>query len=282
MKIFKQKQLLYSFLKEEQKNNKSIGFVPTMGALHEGHMSLIERASTENELTVVSIFVNPTQFDNKSDLENYPRFIEKDVKILEKTNPDIIIFTPSVEEIYANNVTAETFDFDGLEHEMEGKFRTGHFDGVGTIVKQLLEITIPDRAYFGEKDYQQLLIVKKLVLKNNIPVQVIGCPIERESNGLAMSSRNERLPSETRKQAAFIYRTLLKAKDMFGTKNASEVKEWVESQFQQERLFDLEYIEIANAETLRPSEQKKENEKYRAFIAVHANNIRLIDNIALN
>ncbi|MCQ0111663.1 pantoate--beta-alanine ligase [Zhouia amylolytica] len=282
MKIFKQKQPLSSFLKEERMKSKTVGLVPTMGALHSGHMSLVKRASAENNLVVVSIFVNPTQFDNKSDLEKYPRFLEKDLETLKKVNSEVIVFTPSVEEIYANNINAQKFDYDGLEHEMEGKFRNGHFDGVGTIVKQLLEIVDPHKAYFGEKDYQQLLIIKKLVEKNHMPVEIVGCPIERENNGLAMSSRNERLPSETRKKASFIFKTLLEAKEKFGTESALDVTNWIKEKFKQEPLFDLEYIEIANADTLEPIERKRDNEKYRAFIAVYADSVRLIDNIALN
>ncbi len=262
------------------KNGTTIGFVPTMGALHEGHLSLVEKAKKENDIVVVSIFVNPTQFDNADDLKNYPKTIEKDLSLLKSFNCDIV-FTPTPEEIYADDIKSEVFDFDGLEFQMEGKFRVGHFDGVGTIVERLFEIVKPHKAYFGEKDYQQFQIVRKMVAKKKLSVQIIACPIHREKDGLAMSSRNIRLTKEHRDAAPFIYKTLKKAKIQFGTKNASEVVKWVENEFKNHPIFRLEYVEIADENTLLPVETKNPTKKYRAFIAVFAGNVRLIDNISL-
>ena len=282
MDVFEQKGPLSEHIEFLKKKGLHIGLVPTMGALHKGHLSLVKAALEANDIVVVSIFVNPTQFDNKTDLKKYPKTFEKDLKILEGASPNIIVFAPSVDEIYKKNVKSQKFDFDGLEFEMEGKFRKGHFDGVGTIVKQFLEIVKPHNAYFGEKDYQQFLVIKKMAEKHAIPVNIIGCPISREPNGLAMSSRNERLPKDIREKASFIYNTLLMAKHMFGTKSAVHITEWVEKEFSKNKIFELEYFIIAESNTLRTVKKKKKNESYRAFIAVYVNNIRLIDNIALN
>jgi len=262
------------------KKGTSIGFVPTMGALHKGHLSLIKQAKKENDIVVVSIFVNPTQFNKEEDLINYPKTIDTDLSLLKSIYCDIV-FTPTAEEIYSNKIKSQTFNFDGLEHQMEGKFRDGHFDGVGTIVKRLFEIVTPHKAYFGEKDFQQLQIIKKMVQKNQIPVKVIGCDIFREKDGLAMSSRNARLTKEHREIAPFIYKTLTKAKKEFGTKNALDVKNLVENKFKKQPLLELEYFEIADEETLQPIKNKDPKQKYRAFIAVFAGEIRLIDNISL-
>jgi len=262
------------------KKGTSIGFVPTMGALHKGHFSLIKQAKKENDIVVVSIFVNPTQFNKKEDLINYPKTIDKDLALLKSIYCDIV-FTPTVEEIYNNNIKSELFDFDGLEHQMEGKFRDGHFNGVGTIVKRLFEIVTPAKSYFGEKDFQQLQIIRKMTEKHQIPTKVIGCEIYREQDGLAMSSRNNRLTKEHRAIAPFIYKTLKKAKKEFGINNALEVYKWVENEFKKQPLLELEYFEIANEETLQPIQNKETKQKYRAFIAVFADKIRLIDNISL-
>ena len=280
MKIFNTKQEINAYLTSKKEGNKTIGFVPTMGALHEGHLSLIKKAIEKNDLVVVSIFVNPTQFDNQEDLIKYPKTIENDTKLLESVSCDVL-FLPSVEEIYAENIASEKFDFDGLEHQMEGKFRTGHFDGVGTIVKNLFEIVTPNRAYFGQKDFQQLQIIKKMVKKNRIPVKIKGCPIFREENGLAMSSRNTRLSKEHRTEAAFIYKILKKVRYKFNSEEANKINEWVESQFKEHPYLKLEYFTIAEEKTLKTIESKEYHKKYRAFIAVFAGDIRLIDNIRL-
>ena len=280
MKIFKKRDQLKSFLEESKKNKKTIGFVPTMGALHKGHLFLIEQAKKKNDLTVASIFVNPTQFNNQEDLDNYPKTLEKDIELLESVSCDVL-FVPTIAEIYHKNVVSNKFDFDGLEHEMEGKYRAGHFDGVGTIVKTLFEIISPKNAYFGEKDFQQLQIIKKLVTKNQLPISIKGCAIYREKDGLAMSSRNARLSSEQRKVAPIIYKVLKKVKKKFPEETEEEISEWVENQFKNHPFLQLEYFTIADEKSLNPINIKEFDKKYRAFIAVFAGNIRLIDNIQL-
>ena len=283
MNIYHNKKDLNSYVENLKVNKKTIGFVPTMGALHLGHASLIEKGLQQNNIVVVSIFVNPTQFDNKEDLVKYPRTLENDVALLKEISEDrIIVYAPTVVDIYGDNVSSASFYYDGLEHEMEGRFRTGHFDGVGTIVKRLFEIVRPDKAYFGEKDFQQLMIVKKLVEKYDLPVKIVGCKIHRAKNGLAMSSRNARLKPEYLKAAPFIYKTLNTAKEKFGTKSANSVSEWVENQFAKHDLLELEYFIIADVDTLKTVKRKSNKKSYRAFIAVYADDIRLIDNIALN
>lgn len=278
--------LVFAKIKSIQQKIKSlpkgttIGFVPTMGALHKGHLSLIEKAKEENDIVIVSIFVNPTQFDKQEDLVNYPKTIDADLSLLKAVFCDIV-FTPTAEEIYANNIKSVSFNFDGLEHQMEGKFRTGHFDGVGTIVKRLFEVVSPNKSYFGEKDFQQLQIIRKMVEMNQLPVKIVPCEIYREDDGLAMSSRNARLTNEHRNAAPFIYKTLKEAKIKFGTKNALDVIQWVENEFKKQPLLELEYFEIADEDSLLPLKIKDEKQKYRAFIAVFAGNIRLIDNISL-
>lgn len=282
MPIFYGKAALIDYLKSIKTPNSTIGFVPTMGALHQGHLSLMQQSLTENEITVVSIFVNPTQFNNPEDLSKYPRTLEADIEKIAGLSVDIILYAPSVEDIYEGKVLSQSFDFDGLENQMEGKFRPGHFNGVGTIVKRLFEIVTPTNAYFGEKDFQQLQIVKKMVSKNNLSVNVIGCTIYREPNGLAMSSRNERLTDEHRADAAFIFEILNLAKEKFKTSSAEDVTKWVEKSFETTAPFELEYFQIADETTLTPCINKTSTEKYRAFIAVIVNNIRLIDTISLN
>ncbi|EJG01595.1 pantoate--beta-alanine ligase [Flavobacterium sp. F52] len=282
MHIFYSKAALIAYLKTIKTSNSTIGFVPTMGALHQGHLALMQRSLKENDDTVVSIFVNPTQFNNPEDLAKYPRTLEEDVKKMRTLSDKIILYAPSVDDIYEGNTVSQTFDFDGLENQMEGKFRPGHFNGVGTIVKRLFEIVTPTNAYFGEKDFQQLQIVKKLVEKTGLPVNIVGCPIFREENELAMSSRNERLTSQERKDASIIYKTLTEAKEIFQNNSPQETIEFVENSFKGNKEFELEYFVIADESTLLPINQKENDKKYRAFIAVFVNSIRLIDTISLN
>ena len=283
MKIFNNKNQLSNCVDKFKTNSKAIGFVPTMGALHDGHLSLVKKGLLENDYIVVSIFINPTQFNNKEDLERYPRTVNRDLALLETVSKSkIIVFIPSIEDIYEDKVSSEAFAFDGLEHEMEGAFRPGHFDGVGTVVKRLLEIVRPDNAYFGEKDFQQLQIIKKMVELHEFITKIVGCAIYRADDGLAMSSRNERLKPNYRKAAPFIYKTLKEAKKKFGTDSAKEVMEWVENQFKKQELLELEYFLIADIKTLKPVKRKSTKKTYRAFIAAYADDIRLIDNIALN
>ena len=283
MQVYTTKSELSSFVDREHKPVFSLGFVPTMGALHAGHLSLVKAAMTENTRVVVSIFVNPTQFDDPKDLSKYPRTLTKDIQLLETLSKTaIVVYTPTVDEIYGAQTKAERFDFGGLEFQMEGKFRTGHFDGVGTIVKRLFEIVKPNNAYFGEKDFQQLQIIKKMVEISQLPVTIVGCPIEREPNGLAMSSRNSRLSVVEKETAALIYKTLKTVKEKFDSDNPTDISNWVTTQFRSHPLFKLEYFQISDTENLAPIQQKNQTKTYRAFIAVFAGDVRLIDNIALN
>lgn len=282
MLIFETQLALIEHLKENTDSTNTLGFVPTMGALHQGHLSLVELSLANNDLTVVSIFVNPTQFNNPEDLEKYPRNLESDVATIQTISEDVIIYAPSVNDIYEGNTTSKSFYFDGLENQMEGKFRPGHFDGVGTIVKRLFEIVKPTNAYFGEKDFQQLQIIKKLVEKENFQITIVGCPIFREENGLAMSSRNERLSPNERNSAAIIFKTLQEVKQKYPSQSLSEIALWVNQVFENQPNFKLDYFEIANEATLQTTENKNQDQKCRAFIAVFVNNIRLIDTISLN
>ncbi|MCR9263835.1 MAG: pantoate--beta-alanine ligase [Flavobacteriaceae bacterium] len=282
MHLFDRKKELISFLQEERDKNRTVGLVPTMGALHQGHISLVKKALLENDLVVVSIFVNPTQFDKKDDLDKYPRNLNQDIRILKDVSEKIIVFVPSVDEIYGSNIASKHYEFDGLDKVMEGEFREGHFNGVGTIVETFLRTVSPNKAYFGEKDFQQLQIIRKMAELRKLSFQIIGCPIEREPHGLAMSSRNERLSKPTRKEAGFIYETLQTAKSKFGTESAQDIMDWVKEEFQKNPLFTLEYFQIADEDTLTPILKKQENKKYRAFIAVYADDVRLIDNLRLN
>ncbi|MDH7446132.1 pantoate--beta-alanine ligase [Aquimarina sp. 2201CG14-23] len=265
-----------------QKQNKTIGFVPTMGALHKGHLALVQKALDENDVVVVSIFVNPTQFNNPEDLTNYPRTLESDIALLSGLSNEIIVFAPLPKEVYGSHTNATKYDFGGLEHEMEGKFRPGHFDGVGTVLKHLFTIVSPTKAYFGEKDFQQLQIVKKLVAIEKMAVEIIGCPIYREESGLALSSRNKRLTKKQLQESSLIYKTLHEVKNDFGTKSVSKLTEWVSKEFKNNEALELEYFEIAKVSDLKSVKRKYKNIKYRAFIAAFAGEVRLIDNIALN
>ena len=282
MRIFYGKAALMDFLKSIKTTHPKIGFVPTMGALHQGHLSLMQQSLKENNITVVSIFVNPTQFNNPEDLAKYPRPLEHDIKIITDLNPEIILYAPTVDDIYGRLPLSESFDFDGLENQMEGKFRPGHFNGVGTVVKRLFEIVQPTNAYFGEKDFQQLQIVRKMVAKNHLDINIVGCPIYRGADNLALSSRNELLSPQEKQEAALIYRILTGAKAKFETKTATTVAQWVGQQFKKNASFELEYFQIADEATLLPCLRKNKNKKYRAFIAVFINNVRLIDTISLN
>jgi len=283
VEVYSEKQQITTVLDILKAKNLTLGLVPTMGALHDGHLELVKKAIENNDKVVVSIFVNPTQFDNKEDLKKYPRTLDNDVKLLNTVSKDaILVYAPTVNDVYGDQTVSESFDFDGLEYEMEGRFRDGHFDGVGTIVKRLFEIVKPDNAYFGEKDFQQLQIIRKLVEKHDIPVNIVGCKIHREPTGLAMSSRNTRLKPKYKDAAPFIYKTLKTAKNKFGTKSANKVVEWVENEFAKHDVLKLEYFIIADTKTLKSVKRKSNKKTYRAFIAVYADDIRLIDNIALN
>ena len=282
MQVFYDKDTFSKYIDLQKEQNNSIGFAPTMGALHAGHISLYEEANKDNDVVISSIFVNPTQFNNPDDLEKYPRTVENDIEKLQNSKLVDAVYIPKVEDIYPNGMERKHYNFGGIENEMEGAARPGHFDGVGTVVEELFRQVRPDNAYFGEKDFQQLQIIKKLVEKEQLPITIVGCPIFREANGLAMSSRNERLNSETREKAAFIYQSLLKVKSLFSSKSIAEIKATIETDFKMQSTFELEYLEIADEATLESSEIKSDTKSYRAFIAVFANNVRLIDTISLN
>jgi len=269
---------LSSFLE----NCKSVGFVPTMGALHKGHISLVEQACKENDCVVVSIFVNPTQFNKAQDLEKYPRTLESDLELLKSVKGNIFVFSPNASELYNKKVTSKEYDFSGIENEMEGKHRKGHFDGVGTVLNLLFRIIKPNKAYFGEKDFQQLQIVKKLVEIEKLPISIIGCPIIREESGLAMSSRNKRLSEKQLLESALIYKTLKEIQQKFDQLSIIQLNKFVIDTFNENQFLELEYFEIANSKTLKTEVLKNQNSSYRAFIAVFAGDVRLIDNIALN
>lgn len=281
MLIFNKKADLTSFLSDYKNKKSTIGFVPTMGALHKGHLSLLEKSVNENDITVISIFVNPTQFNNPEDLEKYPRTLEADAEKVKTVSDKILIFAPTVDEMYEGNTVSGHFSFDGLENQMEGAHRPGHFDGVGTIVKKLFEIVTPTNAYFGEKDFQQLQIVKKMVEKEGMPINIVGCPISREASGLAMSSRNQRLSDQDKEKASFIYKTLQEARQMFTNESITAVKKHVYDAFEAHPEFKMDYFEITAEDDLIPA-NSKENKPYRGFIAVFLSNVRLIDNISLN
>ena len=281
MQIFNKKLDLQSFLASLFQEKKSVGLVPTMGALHNGHLSLMKKALQENDQVVVSIFVNPTQFNNAEDLEKYPRNLEKDVATITSLSNKIVLFAPEISEMYEGTPSSGSYDFQGLDKVMEGAFRAGHFEGVATIVEKLFRLVTPTRAYFGEKDYQQILIIKRMVAQRDLPVIIVPCPIIREESGLAMSSRNERLSSEGRQQAAFIYKVLQEAKARFASSSIAEVKAFVEQEFAQAPAFELEYFLIVDENTLQEATQKQAHKAYRAFVAAYIEGVRLIDNLSL-
>ena len=282
MEIFKTKKTVLDYIERQKEMGKKVGFAPTMGALHQGHISLYEAARKENDLVISSIFVNPTQFNNASDLEKYPRTIEKDIEILEKSALVDAVYIPEVTDIYPEGLKSKEYNFDGLENEMEGKFRPGHFKGVGTVVEELFRQVKPDNAYFGDKDYQQLAIIKKLVEKLNLAIKIHGVPIYREKNGLAMSSRNKRLDHEQCKAAKVIYETLVKVNDWFRIITVSEIYQRVKDIFENQRGMVLEYFEIADEATLKETDFFYKDRNYRAFIVVFVGDVRLIDNMHLD
>jgi len=277
MKIFYTIREINRYLTTVRKKNYTIGFIPTMGALHKGHISLIKKSKEENDITVCSIFVNPIQFNNKSDFEKYPINTEKDIKMLESEKCDVL-FRPSYIEMYPAEIT-EKYDFGLLESVMEGKHRLGHFNGVAIVVKRLFDIINPHYAYFGEKDFQQLMIIKKLVTNCKLPIKIIPCPIVREDDGLAMSSRNERLTIEQRKISSEIYRILKESAEKYKTIPLKNIKQWVEDEVTKINQFKLEYFEIADSVTLQSITDYTDGKKIMGFIVVNVGDIRLIDNI---
>jgi pantoate--beta-alanine ligase len=265
---------------DELKKTGTIGFVPTMGALHNGHISLVEKAVSETQVVVVSIFVNPTQFNDKSDLEKYPRNLEADLKLLEKTGCQIV-FAPKPEEIYPEPDTRK-FEFGELETVMEGKYRPGHFKGVAQVVSKLFDIVKPDKAYFGLKDVQQLVIIKEMVAQLKLSVEIVDCPIVREESGLAMSSRNELLTADERKNASLISQALLEAKKLKGEKSVTELVEWITQIINKNAYLTVEYVEIVDNHSLQPVKSWDEKSGKVCCVAAFCGKVRLIDNIVFN
>ena len=261
----------------QRKAGKKIGFVPTMGALHEGHASLVRRAVEENDIVVVSDFVNPTQFNDKNDLLKYPRTLEADCELLQKEGA-AFVFAPSVEEIYPEPDTRQ-FSYAPLDTVMEGKFRPGHFNGVCQVVSKLFMIVEPDKAYFGEKDFQQLAIIREMVKQMHFPLEIVGCPIVREEDGLALSSRNARLSEEQRQQALNISKTLFASKEYAATHSVAETQKFVEDSIASSEGLDLEYFELVDGTTLQKISDWNETDYVVGCITVFCGEVRLIDNI---
>ncbi|MCT3834412.1 pantoate--beta-alanine ligase [Elizabethkingia anophelis] len=280
MEILRNRQSLSDYIAAVKKEGKKIGFAPTMGALHDGHMSLYKEARKDNDIVISSVFVNPTQFNNPDDLKKYPRTEENDIAMLEKAGVDAV-YIPTIEDIYPAKAESKHYDFGGIENEMEGKFRPGHFDGVGTVVSELFRQVQPDNAYFGEKDYQQLAIIKKLVEIEKFPIKIHGVPIYRAENGLALSSRNARLSEEERNGATLIYKTLVKVNEWFRVISIPEIKKRVEEIFEQSD-YELEYFLVADEETLKETDFFYKDKNYRAFIVVFVGEVRLIDNMHMD
>jgi len=277
MQVLKTKNELVNLLSAYKKEGKKIGFVPTMGALHKGHLSLVKESKKHSDITVVSIFVNPTQFNDPEDLKRYPRTLKEDVKLLEEVGCDIA-FAPSVEEIYPEPDTRK-FDFGYIETVMEGARRPGHFNGVGQVVSRLFDIVQPDKAFFGMKDFQQIAIIKNMVKQLNYKIEIVPCPIVREESGLALSSRNTLLDEEHKKNAPHIYATLKKARNLASQMKVSELKEWIKNEIDKNPYLETEYVEIVDDTTLKVVNDWSEAGTKVACVAVYAGKIRLIDNI---
>lgn len=278
--IIEKAEKLTSLVANSRDKGLKIGFVPTMGALHEGHITLVKKAKKENDIVIVSIFVNPTQFNDKKDLEKYPRTLESDLLLLAPTNTDYVFF-PNVTEIYPKGDTQDDdIDLGGLDTYMEGAFRPGHFKGVAQVVKRLLEIVNPDNLYMGQKDFQQFTIIDYMIKNQKIKTKLVVCPIIREANGLAMSSRNERLTAATREAAGIIYKTLKSAKRQIQIKTPTEI-----CTFAMKKLnippFEPEYFNIVDGYKLTPIDDFANSKYAVACVAVWADGVRLIDNIIL-
>lgn len=277
MKIINSINALKAELEAARKSGKSVGLFPTMGALHAGHASLVKRSVSENDVTVVSIFVNPTQFNDKNDLKKYPRTLKEDSQLLEAVGATYV-FAPSVEEMYPEPDTRK-FDFSPLDQVMEGPRRPGHFNGVGQIVSKLFYAVEPDRAYFGEKDFQQVAIIRKMVELLNLKVQIVSCPIMRETDGLALSSRNKLMSDAERTTSLNISKTLFASKKYAENHTLTETKKFVEEGIASTDGLELEYFEIVNGNTLQTVHEWNDADYIVGCITVHCGSVRLIDNI---
>ncbi|PBQ33132.1 pantoate--beta-alanine ligase [Sphingobacteriaceae bacterium] len=281
MLIFTKITELQGYLSQIRAQHKTVGFVPTMGALHDGHVSLIRFSKSDCDYTICSIFVNPTQFNDKSDLERYPRMPEKDAALLESAYCDAL-FMPSVDEMYPVKDEKAEYHFGYLDNILEGAHRPGHFNGVGQIVKRLFEIVSPDKAYFGSKDYQQVMVVKALVTQMHSSIEIVACPILREPDGLAMSSRNSLLNAEERKTASVVPKLMSQVKELVITKGVDAARAFVTAELEHIPATRLDYFEICNADTLEILSDIKDAPRAVAVIAVFVGKIRLIDNLVLN
>ena len=279
MEILHSKEDLKQRVRQYQQQKKVIGFVPTMGALHEGHLSLVECSRKQDDVTVVSIFVNPTQFNRRDDYEKYPRDLDRDLNDLEQAGVGIV-FAPTEQEMYPEP-DHRTFDFAQLDRVMEGKYRPGHFNGVARIVTKLFDVVMPHRAYFGEKDFQQLAIIRHVNRQMDYPIEIVGCPIIRESDGLAKSSRNARLTRGQRQEAAAISGALFEAAAQAERLTVEQLREQVISRLNKYPQIDVEYFEIVDEQTLQPISHKDEARDKRACIAAWVGQVRLIDNVKI-
>ena len=270
---------IQKFLKSEREKGHSVGLVPTMGALHEGHLSLVRRAEKENDIVVASVFVNPVQFNNSTDFEKYPRTPERDIEMLQNAGCDAV-FVPSEKEMYPVPVT-DKYDFGDLERVMEGVCRPGHFNGVAIVVRKLFEIVMPDRAYFGEKDFQQQAIIRKLVADLSLNVTIVPCDIVREKDGLAMSSRNMRLTPEERAVAPMIYKVLSEVAALKDSLSPDEMKKSALEKYADIKDFDIEYVEITDETNLKSIKSWDNCKNARIFVALQLGQVRLIDNLRI-
>jgi pantoate--beta-alanine ligase len=280
MQVFKKSKEILQFLSKEKSLGKQIGFVPTMGALHDGHISLIQKSLIENDVSVCSIFVNPAQFNDKKDLANYPRSLKKDFSKLIKAHCTAV-FVPSNKEVYPDKNEIFRMNFGNLEKVMEGKFRPGHFNGMAGVVDKLFRIVVPHRAYFGEKDFQQMAIITELAKRKHPSVKIVPCATIREKDGLAMSSRNKLLSVKERKAAAILSKTLFEVREKSGKIPVALLKNWAVKFLSSTQLVKMEYFEIIDSITLKPIKEWKKAKKIRACVAAKVGKVRLIDNIEL-
>ena len=280
MKVINKTSDLQAIIEQLKNDGKSIGLVPTMGALHKGHLSLVKNSISNNDITVVSIFVNPTQFNNPNDLASYPRTVDKDLELLQTIGCDIV-FAPEADDIYSKSETDSRFEFDfeGLDKVMEGKFRPGHFNGVVQIVSKLFDLVRPNRAYFGEKDFQQLAIIRLMTRRYNLPIEIVPCPIVREDSGLALSSRNSLLKDNEKQVASHIYAVLNESRQFVPQTEVEELKQCVIAAIEQKPELKVEYFDIVDGHTLKSIVKWDESDYIVGCITVFCGNVRLIDNI---
>ena len=280
MLVFRDISTLQNHLNNLKSKEKIIGFIPTMGALHNGHLSLVSKSVSQNDFTVVSIFINPTQFNNVDDLKTYPSDIDKDLELLRSISDKIIVFNPEPNELYSGDIRLDNFNFNGLDKYMEGKFRGDHFVGVATVVSKLFSLIKADNTYFGEKDFQQLRIIENLIKEKNFSTKLIRCETIRSEDGLALSSRNNQLNFSSKKIATNLFKALNFAKEKIDVLSINEIEQKISDDLSNFKEIKLEYFVIADEQNLKPIKYKQ-TEKYRAFIAAYVSGVRLIDNVKL-